>query len=396
MATYHHIDKRHQPNKGEAVMGLVRLVAAAFSIWQLRKQAPLVSAPPPRIKDTSRKAGRRPELTHTDAPQEHGKEAQAHKEEAAALKQSSYPKALLRVAIDAAKAWSSHRAASKGAALALYTLFSLAPMLILVVTLAGLFFGADTVRELLVQQISGLMGSESGGAIETMLAGGSKHEKSGAIAGLVSAALVLVSATSAFSELKNSLDELWDVPPSTKTGLWSMIRERFLSFGIILVLVLMLLTSLTVSTALDALGQLWGGGEVGSAFKVIATIISHAVSFFVVTALFAVIFKYMPAVKIAWKDVIIGALITAVLFIIGKSLIGLYVAHADISSSYGAAGSIVIMITWIYYSAQIFFYGSLFTHEYAMKMGSRSPGAPNQQPASGKARLPAASTARHA
>lgn len=290
--------------------------------------------------------------------------------EVARLRQESRPKALFHIAISAAKEWTAHRAASKGAALALYTLFSLAPMLVLVVTIAGFFFGEDTVRDLLLQQMTGLMGEQGGDAVRTILAG-AQQENAGLLAGLISGALVLVSATTAFSELKDSLDELWEVPASTESGLWAYIRQRVLSFGLILVIALMLLISLAVSTALAAMDSIWPGGE-GSPLKILSVTVSHLVSFGIVTGLFAVIFKYLPASDIAWKDVLIGALITAVLFLVGKSLIGMYVAGADIDSAYGAAGSIVILITWVYYSAQIFFYGSLFTHEYAMKLGSRS------------------------
>lgn len=307
-------------------------------------------------------------------------------EEVASLRQESKPKALFHIAISAAKEWVAHRAASKGAALALYTLFSLAPMLVLVVTIAGLFFGEDVVRNQLLQQMSGLMGEQGGEAVRTILAG-AKHEDAGFMAGLISAGLVLVSATSAFAELKDSLDELWEVPPSKESGLWSVIRQRVLSFGLILVIALMLLISLAISTALAAMDSIWPGGE-DSPLKLVSVVVSHLVSFGIVTALFAVIFKYLPATRIAWKDVIVGALITAALFIIGKTAIGIYVAHADIGSAYGAAGSVVIMILWVYYSAQIFFYGSLFTHEYAMKLGSRAdatdsesiPNSSRQQP----------------
>ncbi|RJF96281.1 YihY/virulence factor BrkB family protein [Noviherbaspirillum saxi] len=303
------------------------------------------------------------------APQE--LKAKQQQEQGERLRHESKPKALFHIAISAAKEWSAHRAASKGAALALYTLFSLAPMLLLVVTIAGFFFGEDTVRANLVEQLSGLMGQQGADAVKTIL-GGARQESGGLVAGMVSIVLVLISATSAFSELKDSLDELWEVPPSKESGIWSFIRERILSFGLILVLVLMLLTTLAVSTALAAMEGIWGGGDTGAVLKGIAMVVTHIVSFAVVTALFATIFKYLPATKIAWKDVFVGAVITAILFIVGKFLIGLYVANADISSSYGAAGSVVVLITWIYYSAQIFFYGSLFTHEYAMKIGSRS------------------------
>ncbi|WP_161603793.1 YihY/virulence factor BrkB family protein [Noviherbaspirillum massiliense] len=360
----------HRLEKRELFLNLAKIAAAAFSLWQLRSRkshrnsshslADVPIAPPLQAAPTE-------SAQPTDTPKA-----------APATRQSSYPKALLHIVIAAAKAWSARRAASKGAAFALYTLFSLAPMLVLVVTLAGVFFGENTVRQLLVEQMSGLMGAQGAEAIKTILAG-SRHENGGMIAGMVSAVLVLVSATTAFSELKDSLDELWEVPPTGKSGLWNLLRERFLSFGLILVLVLMLLASLAVSTALAALGNLWGDVASDSAFKIISLAISDTISFLIVTALFAVIFKYMPAAKIAWKDVLVGALLTAVLFTVGKFLIGMYVAHSDISSSYGAAGSVVILITWIYYSAQIFFYGALFTHEYAVEIGSRAQSTESKQ-----------------
>lgn len=347
-------------DKRELLIAAAEIAAAAYAFWRQRKVSVLSYADAPAFDDgirRDRKAEpRRRDDIDTRRP-------------ADKLRTESYPKALYHVAMSAATQWTAHRAASKGAALALYTLFSLAPLLVLVVTIAGLFFGQDAVRQLLVEQMSALMGTQGADAIKTILAG-AHHEDGGAIAGLVSAALVLISATSAFAELKDSLDELWEVPKSESSGVWGFLRERFLSFGLILVLVLMLMASLVVSTALAALGGLWQGGD-GDALQALARVLGNLVSFAIVTGLFAVIYKYLPATKIAWKDVFIGALLTAVLFTIGKFAIGFYVAHANISSSYGAAGSVVILITWIYYSAQIFFYGSLFTHEYAMKLGSR-------------------------
>lgn len=389
----------NQIDKEQIVHGLLQVTVAALSFWQLRKQAQRkqlaqqhqaftssAAALNPRRIPAQPGAGKRSELAAAQ-PQVQGKEIQERTEPETNAKADLKPhedlrhetrtKALFHVAVSAAKEWSAHRAASKGAALALYTLFSLAPMLLLVVTIAGFFFGEDTVRQNLLEQMSKLMGTEGADAIKTIL-GGARNESGGLIAGLVSIALVLVSATSAFAELKDSLDELWEVPPSNQSGLWGFVKERVLSFGLILVLALMLLMTLGVSTALATMEGVFGGGATGSILKTITMVISHAVSFMVVAGLFAVIFKYLPATQIAWKDVIVGALITAVLFIIGKFAIGLYVANADISSSYGAAGSVVILITWIYYSAQIFFYGSLFTHEYAMKIGSRA-GTSNAQ-----------------
>lgn len=315
---------------------------------QLPQQLQVEEQPRPQLADAARKKS----------------------EEVASLRQEAKPKALFHIAVSAAKEWMAHRASSKGAALALYTLFSLAPMLLLVVTIAGLFFGEDVVRNQLLQQMSGMVGEQGGEGVRTILAG-TQRENAGVMAGLISAGIVLVSATSAFAELKDSLDELWEVPPSKTSGIWSLLRQRVLSFGLILVIALMLLISLAVSTALAAMDSIWPGGE-GSPLKVVSVVISHLVSFAIVTGLFAVIFKYLPATKIAWKDVLIGALITATLFIAGKTLIGIYMASADVASAYGAAGSVVILILWVYYSAQIFFYGSLFTHEYAMKLGSRA------------------------
>lgn len=279
-----------------------------------------------------------------------------------------------QVALAAGKQWVDRRAASKGAALSLYTLFSLAPMLVLVVAMAGLFFGAENVRNVLVEQMQALMGAKGADAIRVILAGTQKQDSS-FWASVVSGALVLVSATSAFAELKDSLDELWDNPKPKISGLWSFLRERVLSFGLVAVLALMLMTSLVVSAGLDALQNLWGGsgGDARTLWTLALQVLSHLVSFGITCSLFAAIYKYLPNADLRWKDVLIGGVITAALFMLGKAAIGIYISKADIESSYGAAGSIVILITWVYYSAQIFFYGALFTHEYAMRMGSRKP-----------------------
>ena len=372
MKTQHHNDP------GEFLSGVLQVAVAVLSVLALRgrsRRAPRVRQQANVSYATAPAAGYDTAFDSEQAQrqlQEIARQEAARKKkvEVDTLRRESKPKALFHIAISAAKEWVAHRAASKGAALALYTLFSLAPMLVLVVTIAGFFFGEETVRNALLQQMSGLMGAQGGEAVGTIL-GGAQRENAGLLAGLISAALVLVSATTAFSELKDSLDELWEVPPSKESGVWAFIRQRVLSFGLILVIALMLLISLAVSTALAAMDSVWPGGE-GSPLKLVSVTISHLVSFGIVTGLFAVIFKYLPGTQIAWKDVLIGALITAVLFIIGKTLIGIYVASADISSAYGAAGSVVILITWVFYSAQIFFYGSLFTHEYALKLGSRA------------------------
>jgi membrane protein len=368
------MNRSPRPDLRQTVSFVLRLAAVLVSLAEVwRSFKTMVSRKPPARPQVSaltltagagagaQLKGERPRPALEEAARK-----KAH--EVASLQRESRAKALFHVAISAAKEWLAHRAASKGAALALYTLFSLAPMLLLVVMIAGTFFGEDTIREMLLQQLAGLMGEQAGEGVRTILAG-AQRDNGGLLAGIVSAALVLISATSAFAELKGSLDELWDVKPSNQSGVMVFLRERVLSFGLILVIVLMLLISLVVSTALEAMESIWPGGE-GSPLKVASVALSHLVSFGIVTGLFAVIFKYLPAAKIAWRDVFVGSLITAILFYVGKAAIGIYVANADISSGYGAAGSVVILITWVYYSAQIFFYGALFTHEYAIKLGS--------------------------
>ena len=275
-------------------------------------------------------------------------------------------KSLLRVGVMAAKDWSSRRAASKGAALALYTLLSMAPMLVLVLSFVAVFVDRDTAQRLIVDQLGALVGNQGGDVVKGILSA-QGDEKKGFFAGLISFALVLVSATTAFGELKDSLDELWDVKATAGSGLWHMLRERFLSLGLLLVLGLMLLSSLVVSAGLAAVTGAFGE-SLGS---VIGKVAVGFVTFAVLMILFSVIFKFLPAVKLAWRDVFVGAVVTSLLFMLGKTAIGLYLGHGGTSDAFGAAGSLVALIAWMYYSAQIFFYGALFTHDYATTIGSR-------------------------
>ncbi len=275
-------------------------------------------------------------------------------------------RSLLDVAIAAAKDWSNRRAASKGAALALYTLLSMGPMLVLVLSFIAFFVDRDTAQRLIVDQLQALVGDQGGAVVKGMLSA-QDDEKKGLIAGLVSSALVLVSATTAFGELKGSLDELWDVKATAGSGVWNLLRERFLSLGLLLVLGLMLLSSLVVSAGLAAVTGAFGD-SLGS---VLAKVAAGTITFVVLMVLFSVIFKFLPAVKLAWRDVIVGAAVTSLLFMLGKTAIGLYLGHGGASNAFGAASSLVALIVWMYYSAQIFFYGALFTHDYATTIGSR-------------------------
>jgi membrane protein len=284
-------------------------------------------------------------------------------------------KSLMNVAIAAAKDWSNRRAASKGAALALYTLLSMAPMLVLVLTFVAFFVDRDTAQRVLVDQLGSLVGDQGAAVVKGILSA-QGDEKKGFFAGLISFAVVLVGATTAFGELKDSLDELWEVKAEAGSGIWHMLRERFLSLGLLLVLGLMLLSSLVVSAGLAAVT----GGFGDTLGTLLGKIAAGLVTFAVLMVLFSVIFKYLPAVKLAWRDVFTGAVVTSVLFMVGKTAIGLYLAHGGTSDAFGAAGSLVALIVWMYYSAQIFFYGALFTHDYATTIGSRQGDPAAAQP----------------
>lgn len=300
------------------------------------------------------------------------------------------PKTLLRMMrpseiggllMDSAKQWSSHRASSKGAALALYMVFSLAPMLLLVIAVAGAFFGEDAVRSELVSQLRDLIGERGAEVIQTVLA--SAHESGGGwIAALISIFVLIFSATTAFAELKASLDDLWEVTANQKSGLHGMVHSRMLSFGLVLVLALFLLVSLTVNAGLAAARGIYGDLWTSSTFALVAEWISNLFSFSIVAALFAVIYKLLPSARISWQDVIPGAIVTAALFLLGKWGIGVYLSRGAAVSAYGAAGSLIALLLWIYYSAQIFFFGAVFTRQFALRFGKveRQRAATSQTP----------------
>jgi len=271
----------------------------------------------------------------------------------------------------AAQQWSVHRAASKGAALSFYTLFSMAPVLVLVISIAGLFFGEQAARGEIFGQIQGLVGAQGAAAVETVLAA-TKRSGHGLFAAMMAGALLVLGATTVFSELKGSLDELWEVPPRQQAGLWGLLRSRLLSFSLVLVLAFFLLVSLVVNAALAVVQRFWGEIWAGAGlFAPVAEVLSSAFSFAVVSLLFGAIFKMLPETRVAWRDVALGAVVTALLFTLGKRLIGLYLGSSAVASSYGAAGSVVALMLWIYYSAQIFFFGALVTRQYALLFGSR-------------------------
>jgi len=272
-----------------------------------------------------------------------------------------------RVLIEALKAWIDHRSASKGAALAFYTLFSMTPILVLAIAVAGYFFGAEAAQGEIIAQVQGLVGPNGAQAIQALLAA-ARDPTSGIVATVVASVLLLVGATSVFAELKGSLDELWGLEQPHQSAVSVLIRTRILSFGLVLVLAFLLLISLVVSAALAVLASYASG--VWSSSAAALAMLSSLISFSVIACLFAVIYKMLPDAPLSWGDVWIGAVFTAGLFSLGKYVIGLYLGNSGIASSFGAAGSLIALLLWVYYSAQIFFLGAEFTRQYALCFGS--------------------------
>jgi membrane protein len=293
----------------------------------------------------------------------------AAQESAAAVPQGNWLSQQWQMIKAAVKAWVDDYAPSMGAALSYYTLFSLAPLLIIVIAVAGMVFGQEAAQGEIVAQLRGIMGEEGAMAVEGMLKAAREPAK-GVVATIVGIAILLLGATAIFGELQSALDRIWRVPaPKEESGIWHLLRTRLLLFGLVLGLGFLLVVSLVVSAALAALGKWWGGWFDG--WDVFLDILNFAVSFGIFTLLFAMIYKIMPRANIPWRDVWTGAAVTALLFTIGKMLIGLYLGKSSLASGFGAAGSLVVLIAWVYYSAQIFLFGAEYTWVYANRHGSR-------------------------
>ena len=279
-------------------------------------------------------------------------------------------KQLYELCRDSVSAWVDDYAPSMGAAISYYTIFSLAPLLVIMIAIAGALFGREAAQGQIVEQISGLVGREGATAVEAMLRSASEPDK-GLIAGLISAVVLLVGATTVFAELQSALDRIWHVPEREKpSGVWAVLRARLLSFGLILGLAFLLIVSLFVSAALSAFGSWFGGLLPG--WELLLHALNLVISLAILTLLFAMIFKLMPTTPIAWHDVWIGAFATAVLFELGKFGIGLYLGKSGVNESFAAAGSLVLLVAWVYYAAQIFLLGAEFTKVYANAHGSTS------------------------
>ena len=268
-----------------------------------------------------------------------------------------------QIFVAAGNAWMDDYAPSMGAALSYYTLFSLAPLLVLIIAIAGMVFGQEAAQGAIIAQLQGIMGKEGATALQGLLQA-AREPSTGVVASIVGGFLLLLGATAIFAELQTDLDRIWQVPAKQKpSGLWGWLRSRVLSFGLVLGLAFMLMISLVVSAALAASSEWLGGGA--AAESVLANVLNFLASFALFTVLFAMIYKIMPTAKISWHDVWMGSAVTALLFNVGKSLIGLYLAKSNVASGFGAAGSFVILVAWFYYSAQIFLFGAEYTWVFA-------------------------------
>ena len=267
----------------------------------------------------------------------------------------------------AASDWSSHKDSRLGAALAYYSIFSLGPLTLIVVAVAGLAFGQDAVRGEVTSQLTGLLGAEGAKSIEAMLAGAAKPRE-GIVATLIGVATLIFAAIGVVVQLKDALNTVWEVEPNKQGGIWGFVRTYALSLAGVLALGFLLLISLVISAGVAAIGGTLAPYIPEALFQVVTS----AVSFAVITVMFAMMFKWLPDADVRWGDVWLGGLVTAALFEIGKIAIGLYIGKQGLESTYGAAGSIVVVLIWVYYSAQIVLFGAEFTHVYSQRSTRRS------------------------
>lgn len=264
--------------------------------------------------------------------------------------------------------WNEDKASRLAAALAYYTIFSLAPLLIIAIAIAGSIFGEEAARGEIVGQIQGLVGKSGAEVIETAIENANKPA-TGTIASLISIVALLFGAAGVFSQLRDALNTIWEVQPKPGRPVKGFIRQNILSFTMVLAIGFLLLVSLIISAILAAINSYFSHLLPG--FDLLWRIANFIISFGVTTFLFAMLFKFLPDAKITWGDVLIGAAITSLLFGIGRFLLGAYLGNGSFGSTYGAAGSLVVILAWVYYAAQILFFGAEFTQVYARKFGSQ-------------------------
>jgi membrane protein len=262
--------------------------------------------------------------------------------------------------------WLEDKASRLGAALAYYIVFSLAPLLVIVIGIAGMVFRRDASQSQVIDQIQNLVGKEGGDAIRAMIVSASKPG-SGIVGTVLGIIMLLVGAAGLFAQLQDALNTIWGVEPRPGRGLWGFVQNRFLSFSMVLGVGFLLMASLIITAALGATMQLLGDSQVA----LTGQIVNEVISLIVFSLLFAMIYRFLPDAKIAWGDVWLGAALTAFLFELGKFVIGFYLGHSGIASGYGAAGSLAALLVWLYYASQIFLLGAEFTRVYANEFGSR-------------------------
>ena len=277
-----------------------------------------------------------------------------------------------------ASEWMEDDAPSLGAALAYYTVFSLAPLMTIAIAIAGFFLGAEAAQGQIFDELRGLLGADRGKAVEEMVQSANAQPTAGVVATIISVIMLLFGASGVFGQLQASLNAIWGVKAKPGRGVLGLIKDRLLSFGFTLVVGFLLLVSLLLTAGMALMADWIGGLMPGS--EALAYILNIVLSLSMITLLFATIFKFLPDAKIAWHDVWIGAFLTALLFTIGKFALGIYLGKSGVASSYGAAGSLIVLLLWVYYSSQILFFGAEFTQVYANRFGSRVAPADNAVP----------------
>jgi membrane protein len=289
-------------------------------------------------------------------------------------------KSLRQFAKDVFTQWMGDEPFLLASSLSYYTLFSLAPLLVIAIAVAGFVFGREAAQNQIVETIGRMIGRESAEAIQGMIENASNKPKTGMISTVIGAVTLMIGAGGVVGQLQTSLNKIWEVEPKSGQGIWVFIRQRFISFAMVLAVGFVLLVSLVITALLTGFSR-YIGSLIGGA-ALVGHLLDIIVSFGFVTLLFAMIYKFVPDVQIQWKDVWIGAALTSILFTVGKYLIGLYLGSSGVSSAYGAAGSIVTVLLWVFYSSLIFLLGAEFTQGYATTYGSGVAPAPYAERAS--------------
>ncbi len=267
---------------------------------------------------------------------------------------------------EAGSQWVEDKAARLGAALAYYSIFSIATLLIISIGIAGMVYGKKAAQGQITEQVENLVGRQGGEAVQTMVESAGQPGK-GTIGTVLGIIMLLFGAAGLFGQLQDALNTVWEVKPKQGRGVWGIVQDRFLSLSMVFGVAFLLLVSLVVSTMLAAIGGVLGDFQTG----VVGQIITTVIDLIVITILFALIFRYLPDAIISWHDVWFGAVFTSVLFTLGKFLISLYLGRAGVGSAYGAAGSLAVLLVWIYYATQIFLFGAELTKAYANRLGSK-------------------------